>query len=79
MRKNGTQSFTVIRKNGKRYMTEVSNKKLFARLLDMLVEVAAFWKSFVRDLPLFKRGVGGKHYVALSSNRLRGGMQMGRR
>ena len=79
MRKNTAQTFTIIRKNGKQYMSQMSNKNGVQRLTGLVKELVAWIRSAVRRMQALWSGNSGKHYVALSSGRLHGGMQMGRR
>ena len=79
MRKNKTQTFTIIRKNGKQYMTQMSRKGALELLTSLVTEWIAFLRTAGSRMHALWNGNGGKSYVALSSGRLHGGMQMGRR
>ena len=79
MRKNKAKTFTIIRKNGSKYMTQTSRNYSLRDLPELLQDGIAFLKTMAGKLQALFGGAGNRHYVALSSRRMHGGIQMGRR
>ena len=79
MKNSKGQSFKIIRKNGKRYMTHVSKKDLFTRLHETVREWLSVLKTLSRRIQALWTGNSEQDYVALSSGTLHGGMRIGRR
>ena len=79
MRNYKAQSLTVIRKNGRAQMTQMSNEDPFRNLQEWFKKGRSFFKTVRRSVLTFLNGTGRKDYVALTSGRLQGSLQVGRR